>query len=148
MTTRRALIAACAAPPIIVGCVLLADSLAGLGGRRLLWPDPPLSISEALLARNAGEAKALLLAAADPNQPAPARTGAPPGTPAVLSPLEAAVRSGQRPLVQMVLDHGGAIDRESGLRLACVAERLGEQQIAAWLGELAGIVVRCDEGAQ
>jgi hypothetical protein len=135
--TGRGLLVACLAPSVITGCLLV-------GGERLLWPHPALTAPEAVLLRNAGEASARFLAGADPDEPARAAVGVPRGTPPFLTPLEAAVRSGERRMIELVLHHGATLDAESGLRLACIADGIGEQQIASWLSDRLQIVIRCE----
>lgn len=127
----------CAAPAVLTGCLLLADSVARIAGDGLLWPAGALTLSEAVILGNAGEAEAQLQAGADPNEATRVSIGASGGTPPLLTPLEAGVRSGDVRLIELVLSHGAHLDEESARHLAAVADRIGEQQIAAWLRELA-----------
>lgn len=146
-TTGRGFLIAMAAPAVLAGCLLLADSIAGAAGLSVIWPRTSLTLPEALILRDAGEATAQLLAGADAEAPARVAVG-PRGTPAMLTPLEAAVRSGELDLVELVLNHGATLPAPTAARLACVAERVGEERIGAWLGERLGTTTPCPDADQ
>jgi hypothetical protein len=132
---------ALAAPPVAAACILAADSIAGAMGGGLLWSRRPVSVSEALLLRDAGETRSQFLAGVDPNEPAPVTSGSRPTV--RMLPLEAAIRSGELPLVRLVLGHGARGDGATATRLVCLADRLGELEIAESLRGHFGIAAPC-----
>ena len=131
------LVMACLTPSVITGCLLIA-------GDKLFWPRPALTTSEAILLRNAGEASARFVAGAHPDHPARTEIGVPRGTPPRLTPLEAAVRSGELQMIRLALHYGATLDAAAGQRLGCVADQIGEQEIAAWFSDRLQIELRCE----
>ncbi len=115
-------------------CVGLPGSLVMAGAAVWLvasWLGMPLAaagngltLSEAAMLADHADAMRLTAQGADPNAPARVRAGTIDFTEHVMSPLEAATRSRQSGIMQVLIDSGAAITRVNYPVLWCSANRV------------------------
>ena len=133
-----------AAPALLVCALFFVDSVGAAFGRGFIWPEPALTLADAVILRNAGETAAQIINGADPNAPSQInRASALFGRRSIL-PLEAAVFTGETHLLQLLVDHGARLDDATLLRLRCEAERIGEERVAHWLDTRLARRATCD----
>ena len=134
-----------AAPALLVAAIFCADTLAAALARGFIWPVPKLTLAEAVIVRNAGEAASQIIAGADPNAPSPlGRASSRIGQRAIL-PLEAAVLTGETHLLELLVNHGARLDETALVQLRCRASRIGEDRVAEWIDARLGRHVECDQ---
>lgn len=136
-------------PAILVATLFCADTLAGLTRNRLLWPEATLTIADAIVLRDTAEVVTQLLGGVDPNAPCrltytsrltrKVRRHAA----TAVTPLEAAVWSGEPFYMQLLAQHGAMLDEATLLRLRCEADRLGENRIVNWIDSRLGRGADC-----
>jgi hypothetical protein len=109
------------------GCILAAASALALvmaaWGRHPLWPQQQLNLSEAAALRDRAEVVRLVERGADPNVRNEIRAGLLFDHPSRLSPLEAAVESGDGNMIHTLLAAGVSLDAETWARLRCHTDR-------------------------
>jgi hypothetical protein len=134
-----------ATPALLVAGFFFVDMLGSFAGRPLIWPATTLTLADAVILRNAGEAAAQILHGADPNAPSPVRrASAAFGRRSVL-PVEAAVMTGETHLLELLADYGARLDEDTLVRLRCQAERIGEDRVAGWIDARLARRVACDQ---
>jgi hypothetical protein len=134
-----------AGPALLVAALFTVDALGGAVGRRFLWPVDALTLADAVLLRNAGEAAAQISHGADPNASSPIRRASPRFGRRSILPLEAAMMTGETHLLELLVNYGARPDEATLLRLRCEAERIGEDGVARWIDARLARRVRCDQ---
>lgn len=94
---------ALAAPGCAFAAGLAVALAAGVGGRDPIWPDHRLTLSEAVVTRAEADMIRLLEEGADPNTPYEVRPGLLADGAVRVTPLEAAVMSGNADLIARLL---------------------------------------------
>ena len=119
------------------GILLIAATAALLVGLPFgydpLWAVEPLTLPEAAALHDNGEAVRLMMNGADPNTPGLVRANFARSTPAVLTPLEAAVAIRRADMVQLLLEHGARLDAPTWTRLFCFAKVVDAGDVSALL---------------
>lgn len=123
------------AAPALVGALGLA-AIEGGGLMRpaspLTAPPPGRSFADTLRNGSVEEAYAHVKAGQDPNAPLPFRDpDLTAGREVMVTPLLVAVAAGQANTVMMLLSFGADLDAPGNARAACLADRLGHDDIAA-----------------
>ena len=134
-----------AVPALVVCALFFADTLAGVMEHRFIWPAPALTLADAVVLRNPGEAAAQIINGADPNTTSPIRQASSLFGRRSVLPVEAAVITGETHLLQLLVDYGARLDEPTWLRLRCEAERLGEDRVAGWIDQRLRRPVSCDQ---
>ena len=134
-----------AAPALLVCVLFFADTLSGTIGRRFIWRPPALTLADAVVLRNSGEAAAQIAKGADPNAPSPIREASALFGRRSMIPVEAAVITGETHLLQLLVDYGARLDEPTLRRLRCEAERSGEDRVAGWIDRRLSRPVTCDQ---
>jgi hypothetical protein len=134
-----------AAPALLVTTIFCVDTLGSALGRRVIWPVPALTLADAVIFRNAGEAASLIINGADPNAPSPLRRASSRFGRRSILPVEAAVLTGETHLLQLLVNYSARLDVKTTERLRCQADRLGEDQMREWLDARLGRAVSCDQ---
>jgi hypothetical protein len=131
---RRAIMPALALalPGVVLGVALLWHVLAPIANRARGEPEV-LSMADVIVSRDGAEAAYRILRGTDPNRASALHRGSRSAGPVALTPLEAAVVTGEAHLVQMLLDYGAVMDRRNIPRLWCFAEAIGEEPIGRFL---------------
>jgi hypothetical protein len=103
-------------------------------GLRPFWPVPDLSLSEAVLTRDAGEIVRLIeRVGVNPNRPWPIRYGL-AGAITEATPLEAAVLARRADLVRLLVRHGAVVPEGQGrMALICRGVAVSAPDIVALL---------------
>lgn len=140
----RALAAIIALPAVAIALLFAVNAAATGAGIEIVWPVEDVSLAEALVHRNTGEAVLQISRGADVDTPSRLVRRSPAGRPIVITPLEAAVLSGELGLVRLLLDRGARLDDENLPMLECLADRIGEQAIAEFLAAQDERSVDCD----
>lgn len=126
------LIALSAAPSVLVSAAFaISGARLFIDGRSLLWAPAAVTLSEAVATADLGETMRLLSEGADPNARYPVADAGGSGEPAMLTPLEAAVITRERYMLDVVLDYGGRIDEGNAPALQCLAVAVGAPELAA-----------------
>ena len=115
-------------------CLSLYVLVGWVSGSNPFWTVPDLTLSEATMVRDAGEAVRLIRAGHDPNRAWPVRADlSDSGQPEELTPLEAAVQIRRLEFVQLLVRMTAA-ERST---LVDRARRLGAGDITDYLGAAA-----------
>jgi hypothetical protein len=123
------------AAPFVVPLSLSLYVLVGwVSGGNPFWTVPDLTLSEATMVRDAGEAVRLIRAGHDPNRAWPVRADlSDSGQPEVLTPLEAAVQIRRLEFVQLLVREGARMTAAERSTLVDRARRLGAGDITDYL---------------
>jgi len=125
------------AVPGVVLIVATALMLVGLPlGVDPLWRVEPLTLAEAAALRDNGEVVRLIEAGADPNAASTVRAEFLHNNPLTVTPLEAAVGADRVDMVEVLLDHGAALDAATWTRLMCFATAIEADESQSFLGPL------------
>jgi hypothetical protein len=131
-----ALLCIAAAFPLIgAGLAALGLVVGWLIGASPFWAVANLTLSEAVVTRDAGEVVRLIVYEhADPDQPWPVRPGLAPGAPAVMTPLTAAVITRRLEMVRLLVHRGAHLPTGVARdRLICDAAAAGGTDIVEFL---------------
>lgn len=122
------------APLLAVFAVTLVVVAGWVAGAAPFWPTTRLTLSEAILTRDAAEAVRLIeREGADPNRRWPVRAGL-IDEPAALTPLEAAVMIRRSDLLSLLLRHGATLpDGDARAALICLGVRSSAGEIVEFL---------------
>jgi hypothetical protein len=108
------------------GCLFAVGSAVALllaaNGRDPIWPYEPVNLSEAAGMDDEAEVARLIGLGEDPNAPRDTRPGFVLNVPGHLTPLEAAVTSGNPSMVSTLLVNGAALNAGTWNRLRCLAD--------------------------
>jgi hypothetical protein len=137
---------ALAAPAAVWLIVVAALVVSGLLSYRPLMTPADLTLPEAAATRDHLEILRQVRAGADVNAPARVRGGLVRPGEYVLSPLQAAVASGQVDTVQFLQHHGARMDATTVAGLICLATLQEDEEMAAYLREQAppALALDCD----
>ena len=121
--------------PLLVPMCLAAYVAGGwVSGRSPFWTTPELTLTEAVLVRDAAESLRLIRAGRDPNRAWPVRADlSETGREDVMTPLEAAVAIRRVEIVHLLLEHGAAVTAAERSVLIDRARRLGGADVAEYL---------------
>src|SRR5688572_24839644 len=123
----------------VLPCLVVILTFAASGasmlvtGRPLLWPPPDVTLSEAVALRDQGEMVRQILNGADPNARYDVADVIRPGQRDGLTPLEAAVSTRERYMVEVVVGYGGRVDETNARTLYCLAREIGADETATYL---------------
>ena len=135
---------------IVAPCLAVVLGLAAFGatalvtGRSLLWPPRDATLSEAIVLRDQAEMARLITNGADPNARYDVVDVIRPRQRDQLTPLEAAVVTRERYLVELVVGYGGVIDAGNAPTLRCLARAIDADEIVAYLAGIGQAVDACD----
>ena len=111
--------------------------------RPLILAPTPRTVAEAAGNRDVADV-VVMSAAADMNQPAPARIPLRLHERAMLTPLEAAVISERAYMIRLVRDRGARLDAQQVRTLRCIAEARKDRGTIAYLAEVDASALNCD----
>jgi hypothetical protein len=143
MGKPAALIVAVSAPGVVVAGLYAVLVLAGASGREWLWPPATLSLSEAVVAGDAGEIARQIAMGVDPNQPANLRRGFLGPNRAVAKPLEVAIARRRPDLGLLLLRYGARADDAVLQALRCLAQQLRDTRTRAMLDRYSPVPLEC-----
>jgi hypothetical protein len=138
---------ACVAPPLVLIGATAVMLVMGAGGRHPFWDEPPVTVCEAAIMRDAAEVLRLLRVGADPNARCQVRPGLLGPQERSASPLEAAIRARQTSVVEILLAEGARPDPQA-LALAQCLEAEEAVELRALLSPFAssGAPIACAGG--
>jgi hypothetical protein len=121
--------------PLLVPLCLAAYVVAGwVSGRAPFWTTPDLTLSEAVIVRDAAETLRLIQAGRDPNRTWPVRAElSETGRDETMTPLEAAVEIRRLEIVDLLLRHGAALTAADRSALIERAQRVGGDDVTEYL---------------
>jgi hypothetical protein len=121
--------------PLLVPMGLAAYVAGGwVSGQSPFWTAPDLSLSEAVIVRDAAESLRLIRAGRDPSRAWPVRADlSETGHDDVMTPLAAAVAVRRVEIVHLLLEHGAALSTAERLALIDRAQRVGGVDVADYL---------------
>jgi hypothetical protein len=125
-----------AATPLLgAGLVALMLVIGWIAGASPFWTIPQLSLSEAVVTRDAGEVVRLIrYENVDPDQPWPVRAELLPGGPRSMTPMEAAVVTRRIEMVRLLAHRGARLPAGAARdRLICQAAGAGASDIVDFL---------------
>lgn len=141
---RVLLTSAIAVPAVVVALLTgLSGVSAFIADRPLILAPAPRTVAEAAGNRDAADV-VVMSAAADMNQPAPARIPLRLHEPAMLTPLEAAVVSERAYMIRLVRDRGARLDARQLRTLRCIAQARNDRGTIAYLAEIDASPLNCD----
>ena len=137
---------ALAAPAAVWMIVVAALVVSGLLSYRPLMTPADLTLPEAAATRDHLEILRQLRTGVDINASARVRGGLVRDDEYVLTPLEAAVASGQVDTVQFLQHHGARMDETTAAGLICLATLQQDREMSAYLKEQAppALALNCD----
>jgi hypothetical protein len=131
---RSSVVVLCVAVPPLLLAVSIAGVLALAAiGVHPLWRSVELTTAEAAALADDAAFVRRVLAGADPNAPAPVRTGTIGSAEQTLTPLEAAILSREVRTVKTVLKYGARLDGEAGRTAVCSAIRRAPHLVSVLL---------------
>jgi hypothetical protein len=105
-----------------------------VGGQLPFWTTPDLTLSEAVIVRDAAESLRLIRAGHDPSRAWPVRADlSETGHDDVMTPLEAAVAIRRVEIVHLLLEHGAALPPAERSALIERAQHVGGVDVAEYL---------------
>jgi hypothetical protein len=121
--------------PLLVPLCLAAYVVAGwVSGRAPFWTTPDLTLSEAVIVRDAAESLRLIRAGRDPNRAWQVRADlSETGRDEVMTPLEAAVQIRRLEIVHLLFEHGAAVTSAGRAALIERAQHVGGPDVAEYL---------------
>jgi hypothetical protein len=134
----------------ILPCLAIILALAASGawmlvaGRPLLWAPIDTTLSEAVALRDQGEMVRQILNGADPNARYDVVDVIRLGQRDRLTPLEAAVSTRERYMVEVVVGYGGRVDETNARTLYCLARELDADETATYLASIVPVAGPCD----
>lgn len=139
--------AAVVAPPLLFCVWLAGSSLLGLVHRDPFWREEQVSLSEAILRDDYGQAMRLAIEGHDLTVPYPVGRSAPPGVTA-MTPLDAAALERELDVVKALLRQGLVADDAARRRAACIAVAREAADVAEFL--VGHVITRqeCAAGAE
>jgi hypothetical protein len=138
---------ALAIPGVAVALITGISGIAALAGWPLMPAPRPMSLPEAAVTFDPAEVVLRVGSGEDLNRAAPVHVPRLGDHPVMLTPLEAAVASRGPDMVTLVRDLGARLDEPTLRRLRCLAERVGDQDVSAYLAALNDAPLSC-EGVQ
>lgn len=135
------------------GCLLAVGSAVALilaaTGRDPIWPYEPVNMSEAAGMDDEAEVVRLIGYGEDPNASRETRAGFVRNVPTPLTPLEAAVISGNPSMVSTLLANGAAMNPSTWNRLRCLADdRKSDLIMMLDAHRPQGAMTHCDRSAR
>jgi hypothetical protein len=141
---RFLLTSAIALPGVVVALLTGVSGLSAfVADRPLILAPAPRTVAEAAGNRDVADV-AVMSAATDMNQPAPARIPLRLHEPAMLTPLEAAVISERAYMIRLVRDRGARLGAQELQTLRCIAQARKDRGTIAYLAEIDSSVLNCD----
>jgi hypothetical protein len=113
-------------------------------GRELFWLEGRLSLADAIVSRNWAEVAYQVSEGRDPNGTSVLDAASPIGRSVTVTPLEAAVITGDTEMMQLLIDSGAVLSERNLPRLRCFARRLREGRIEDFLIVRAQTPVSCE----
>jgi len=135
------------APQLLFAVWLAGSSLLGLVHRDPFWREEQVSLSEAILRGDYGQAMRLAIEGHDLNVPYPIGRSAPPGV-TEMTPLDAAAHEGEIDVVKALLRQGLVADDAARRRAACIAVGREAADVAAFLVGRVVTQQECAAGAE
>lgn len=138
---------------IVAPCLAAALGLAAVGvtelvtGRPLLWPPRDATLSEAIVLRDPAEMARLITNGADPNARYDVVGVIRPRHRYRLTPLEAAVATRERYMVELVVGYGGVVDEGNAPTLHCLARAVEADEVVAYVAGIGQAVETCERVA-
>lgn len=125
-----------AAPPLLLAmAVVLVVGVPPV--RELFWPTPDANAAEAAVLDDMARIRLLADTGADLRAPLPVRPGLlDVAAPALMTPLEAAVRAGHSDAFNLVLELGATPTAGDAARLRCLAQQRGDTAIVERLSSM------------
>ena len=148
MRRRGALVLACALglPPATGALVFGLSGATDLAmGQPLVWAAPSVTLAEAVAMRDRSEIAGQILLGADPNIRYRMRDYLSAGRVVMVTPLEAALATGDIGLVESLMEQGATVDDTNRLPLRCFAIRRNADAIDQLLAGGATEAPRCDD---
>lgn len=122
--------------PTLVGAGLLAGIICDLVTSGGLWAPTEITLSEAAATRDTGEIVRLIWRGDDPNVRWRVRRGLLSAVDEEVLPLEAAIRSRELEVVELLVDYGARVDDALRQQLACLAVQVNVEEIREFIDRL------------
>ncbi len=118
-------------PPALLGALIVTILVGGAAGWNPLWSPEDATLSEVVALGDIVTMRAMIASGIDPNAKYLVRENLVKSYEVQLTPLEAAVTTRERYVVEDLLEHGAVAGDAERHRLACFAHASGAKQIVS-----------------